>query len=103
MILLAIPLFLLLLSLRVYWILWQVDTYTAKALYWTFRTKQTVEVTNEMSKLWPLYHMVFEMWNWSFQRYVIHQDHYLDMQDYIAQELKRNDIDWNIFDDDTQG
>ncbi len=92
-----IPLLVLLFLLRARWVMWQVQDYTAKGLYWAWQTKQSAETTQEMSQLWPGNHMLCEIWRWDFRRYVVYQGHYDEMMAFTVAELGREDRGWDIF------
>ncbi len=92
-----IPIFVLVAMLRARWIMWQVQDYTAKSLYWAWLTKQSPQVTQEMSQLWPGRFMLGEIWRWDFRRYVVYQGHYDEMMAFTVAELTREDRGWDIF------
>lgn len=104
MILFAAPILLAVLLARSRWVIWQKDRYEACRLWYCFRTKQSEQVTHEMALLWPGSVMVFEIWRWDWRRYVVHQEHFDAMVPFIAAELRRNDLDWDVFKkDETHG
>lgn len=92
-----IPILTLLFLLRARWITWQLADYTAKSLFYCWRTKQGVVVADEMSQLWPGSYMLCEVWRWDFRRYVVYQDHFDAMMDFTVAQLLRNDLGWEIF------
>jgi hypothetical protein len=46
-----------------------------------------------MSQIWPISHILFEVWRWDFSRYIVHQDHFGAMTAFISKELQRKDLD----------
>ncbi len=93
-----IPALVLLVLLRARWVTWQIQDYTARSLYWCFRTKQGTVVAHEMSQLWPMTYLLCEIWRWDFRRYVIYQGHFDEMMIFTMAELSREDRGWEIFD-----
>lgn len=79
---------------RSHWISWQLERYTILATYWCLRTKQGVVVADEMSNLWPLFHLHFHLFHWNLRHFVVYQDHYDAMTEWVEGELKRTDLDW---------
>lgn len=89
--------FIFLFAVRGRWILWKVESYQLKVMWFCWRTKQSPETLREMLDLWPVNHMLFELWNWRFSRYVVHHDHLQRMDVFIEQELQRTDLSADVF------
>lgn len=81
------------LIIRRLWLAACVEQYGFNALYFCQRNKLPIHVADEMSQLWPISHMIMEIWHWDFSRYVIHQDHLEAMNAFIAEEKERKDLD----------
>lgn len=96
LILLVLSFLFLLSAIRGRWICWKTEDHQLKTIWYCWRTKQKEQVLLELLDLWPLKTMLFEVWNWKFERYIIHHDHLEEMNKFIARELVRNDIDLNM-------
>lgn len=96
-----IPAFLLITLIRFRWVSHHIDDYTAKALWYLWRTKQSTELGHDMAQLWPVGHMILELWRWDFRRYVVDHEQYDQMEVFIANELKRNDLTIELFNEPT--
>jgi hypothetical protein len=77
------------LLVRRLWLLSKVEAYALNALYFCHKNKLSVVVADEMSQIWPVGHILLEVWRWDFARYIVHQDHLADMNKFIAGELER--------------
>lgn len=75
------------------WILWQIGVYQANALWYCNQTKQSQQVAEEMSVIWPINDIVIEFWHWNFNKYVVYQDHLEDMSKFIKNELSKPKLD----------
>ncbi len=95
--LLIIPAVLLLFLIRARWLHWQVESYTAKALWYLWRTKQAAGLAGDMSQIWPIAYIMLELWRWDFRRYVLDHETYDQMEVFIAKELERNDLTMELF------
>lgn len=87
------------LLVRRLWLMAELERYGLNALYFCQRNKLPVHVADEMSQIWPTFHILFEVWHWDFSRYVVHQDHLETMNVFIAAELTRKDLDlarWEV-------
>lgn len=97
---LLLPLLLAVILVRCRWIVWHLDTYTAAALYWAWRTKQSQQTLNEMSQLWPTNQIVWSLWTWDFRHFVVHQDLYDTAMEFVVKESLRQDLGWDSFEPD---
>lgn len=88
-----VALILSVLIIRRFWLTACVEEYGFNALYYCQRKQLSVVTADEMSRLWPGYIMLFEIWHWDFSRYVIHQDHLEAMNAFISTEMERKDLD----------
>lgn len=93
LLLLVIPILLLLFSIRGRWLYWKNEDHQLKAVWYCWRTGQQESVLLELLEVWPTRMMLLELWNWNFDRYIIHHDHLEGMKGFIEKELERNDID----------
>jgi hypothetical protein len=82
-------LLLIYLSVRGRWVLWQIEAYKINALWYLSKTKQSKGVATEMSVIWPLTNILLEPWNWNFSRYIVHQDHLENMNEFMKRELEK--------------
>jgi len=90
---------LFILLVRRLWLMAELEKYGLNALYYCQRNKLPVHIADEMSQIWPTFHILFEVWHWDFSRYVVHQDHLETMNVFIAAELARKDLDlarWEV-------
>lgn len=99
MILLLIPALIFLFLARGRWIAYQVDKHALLVEWYCWRTKQPLSVMVEMKQCWPGSFMLLELWHWGWRRYVIDHERYNAMMAFIAAELQRNDLDWNVLQD----
>lgn len=81
------------LMVRRLWIVAELERYGLDALYYCQRNKLPVHIADEMAQIWPISHILLEVWHWNFSRYVVHQDHLETMNVFIAAELARKDLD----------
>lgn len=87
------------LLVRRLWLMAELERYGLNALYFCQRNKLPVHVADEMSQIWPTFHILLEVWHWDFSRYVVHQDHLETMNTFISSELERKDLDlarWEV-------
>jgi hypothetical protein len=81
------------LLIRQLWLMSKIEEYTLNSLYFCHRNKLSTVVADEMSQIWPISHILFEVWRWDFSRYIVHQDHFGAMTAFISKELQRKDLD----------
>lgn len=81
------------LFVRRLWMFSKLEEYGLNALYYCHRNQVSAIVADEMSQIWPASHIMLELWNWDFSRYVVHQDHLIKMNEFISKELERKDLD----------
>lgn len=93
----------LILLIRRLWLLSKVEEYALNALYFCHKNKLSVVVADEMSQIWPVSHILLEVWHWDFSRYVVHQDHLWAMNTFIAGELERKNLALTEFEDEQMG
>lgn len=96
LLLLAIPILLLLFSIRGRWLHWKNEDHQLKTVWYCWRTGQQESVLLELLEIWPTRTMLLELWNWNFDRYIIHHDHLEEMKKFIARELTRDDINLDM-------
>ncbi len=82
---------LLALIVRKHWINYHVQAYSFKSVYYLWKMGKTPDVAGEMSQLWPMSHMLFELWRWDFSRYIVYQDHYEEMEAFMGNETRLSD------------
>ncbi len=80
-------------TIRAHWLSYHVEQYRLNAAFYIWKSKKK-DVLEEMSRIWPYYLVMLEIWRWDFNRYVIHQDHLYEMEGYIAEALERSDLGW---------
>ncbi len=93
-----IPLVLVFLSLRSRWLQWKIEDHVIKSTWYAVRNDLTPEQTDDLAKLWPLSHCVWEFWRWDFSRYIMDHDQLVEMNKFIDGELKRSDLTLADFD-----
>lgn len=79
--------FLLFLRLRFCWLSWKIEDYTLCSQFYILQTHQSMEVAAEMAEIWTPKHMLWEVWRWDFDRYIVCQDHLDDMLAWRDEEL----------------
>ncbi|MES2307283.1 MAG: hypothetical protein V4507_00330 [Verrucomicrobiota bacterium] len=84
-------------SIRMAWIAHSVDLLVLNSFYWTLKTKQSSKVIGEITAFWPYFYMVMELWNWSFRRYVIHQDHFDAIKEFVREANGKEHLDFKEF------
>jgi hypothetical protein len=82
----ALILLLITLIIRRHWLNYHIATYTFTSVYYLWKTNKPSSVSAEMGQLWPMATMLLELWRWDFARYVVYQDHYEELQDFLAAE-----------------
>lgn len=91
------------LLIRRLWLLSKVEEYALNALYYCHKNKLSVVVADEMSQIWPVGHILLEVWRWDFSRYIVHQDHLEAMNTFIAGELERKNLALTEFEEEQMG
>lgn len=86
--------FLYILAIRKAWVDFHVQTIRFKATHFVWMKSGEIpkELAREIGQVWPWSYLYFEWWNWNFTRYIIHQDHYELMQEFMGEQLKRQDL-----------
>lgn len=69
--------------IRLRWIVWKLEDYRLKVLWFCVATKQKKEILQDMSQLWPITIMAFQLWNWNFRKYVVDQEKYDEMIEFL--------------------
>ncbi len=93
----AIGMATLLLIVRNHWLAYRIQDHLFRVGYWARKTAPTQAVVTELCQLWPARFMLFEIWRWDFDRYIVAQDHLFDMDRFIDEELARTDLDWAAY------
>ena len=88
------------LLIRRLWLLSKIEEYALNALYFCHKNKLSVVVADEMSQIWPVSHILFEVWRWDFSRYVVHQDHLEAMNTFVAGELDKKNLALTEFEEE---
>ncbi len=81
----------LFLNFRLFWLRYKIENYSFICLYYATKNKKTTEFVGEMSMLWPISQMLFDVFNWDLYKYIIYPDHYVDALEFIAEETKLSD------------
>ena len=87
----------LIFAIRWHWLIWKTDRYLTLSTYWTIMTNQSPKVEADMMEIWPIFHTLFEIWRWDFNRYVVNQGLLADMEDWVDYQKSRPGLDWNQF------
>lgn len=88
-----------LLAVRAHWLRYHGDCYAICASWYIYRTKQGALALEAMDARLPGWYQLWEVWRWDYRRYVVDHDHHDAMTAFVAEELKRDDLDWSVFND----
>lgn len=90
----VIAFFLLFVRSRILWLNYHIECYTVTSSLYITQTKQPESVAREMAEMWPTQDMLWELWRWDFDRYIVSQDRLEDMLEWRDEELlKANTLD----------
>jgi len=86
--------FVAVIMIRNVWLTYNVEKYQFKTLhYLQMNPNLPPTVYGEMADLWPKSYLHWDWLHWDFSRYVVHQDHYQAMEEYMESQLDRKDLD----------
>lgn len=74
------------------WTLWKLEEYKMHTILFCFHIEADRDTIKEMAEIHPLSIIILDAFNWDFRKYVVRQDLYDDMMDFIASELKKDDL-----------
>jgi len=71
--------------LRGYWLTHQADRHSALVTYYCLTTRQGAVMADELTRVWPGALVLLDYpWHWDWCRYVIREDLYTDMMEWLA-------------------
>ena len=72
---------------------WKVEEYRSDIIFFCVITNKSAEYGDELSKIWALRTITFDLLNWDFKKYVIDQEKYEQLQDFLNSQLDKEHLD----------
>lgn len=82
---------------RSMWVAYKLEDYHFRATHYLTMNQLPAEVAHSMYETWGKEWMYWELWRWDFSRYIVDQEHYHGMLEYMDTQLARTDLDYETF------
>lgn len=86
----------LLFVIRSHWIVYQQAKHLILCAWYTLRTNAGTALLDDALQVWPDSQIFWEVWNWSWRRYVVYPELYEEIRTWMVTELAREDLTWEF-------